>query len=98
MIRVVLPAHLKTLARVSGEVELDVSGTPTQGTVLDALENRFPVLKGTVRDTVTKKRRPFIRFYGSELDLSHESADTPLPPAVAAGIEPFFIIGAMAGG
>jgi molybdopterin converting factor small subunit len=98
MIRVVLPAHLKTLAQVDGEVELEVTDTPTQRSVIDALESRYPVLIGTVRDPATQKRRPFVRFYGCEEDLSHEMPDEPLPEAVAAGVEPFFIIGAMAGG
>jgi molybdopterin synthase sulfur carrier subunit len=98
MIRVVLPAHLKTLAQVNGEVELDVPDPPTQRSVIDALEARYPVLFGTVRDPATQKRRPFVRFYGCEEDLSHELPDDPLPGAVAAGIEPFFIVGAMAGG
>jgi sulfur-carrier protein len=98
MIRVVLPAHLKTLANVSGEVVLSVPGEVTQRSVLDALETRFPMLKSTIRNPATQQRRPFIRFYGSELDLSHEPIDAPLPAAVVAGTEPFFIIGAMAGG
>jgi molybdopterin converting factor small subunit len=98
MIRVVLPAHLKTLAGVSGEVALDVRGQPTQRTVIDALEARFPVLHGTIRDPATQLRRPFVRFYGCEEDLSHESPDAALPEAVVAGIEPYFIVGAMAGG
>jgi hypothetical protein len=98
MIRVVLPAHLKTLARVSGEVELEVPDPPTQRAVIDALEARYPVLFGTIRDPATQKRRPFIRFYGCEEDLSHELPEEPLPGAVAAGLEPFFIVGAMAGG
>jgi molybdopterin synthase sulfur carrier subunit len=89
---------LKTLAQVNGEVELDVPDPPTQRSVIDALEARYPVLFGTVRDPATQKRRPFVRFYGCEEDLSHELPDDPLPDAVAAGIEPFFIVGAMAGG
>jgi len=98
MIRVVLPAHLRTLARVDGEVTLDVKGPLTQRTVLDALEARYPMLRGTIRDHVTQQRRPFVRFFACEEDLSHESQDTPLPDAVATGAEPFLIVGAMAGG
>ena len=98
MIRVVLPPHLRTLARVDGEVQLEVEGPPTQGSVLDALEARYPTLRGTIRDQVTKKRRPFLRFFACEEDLSHESPEAPLPDAVASGAEPFFIIGAIAGG
>ena len=98
MIRVVLPAHLRTLARVDGEVQVDVRGIVTQRTVLDALEARYPMLRGTVRDHVTLKRRPFVRFFACEKDLSHEEVDAPLPGAVAAGDEPFLIVGAMAGG
>ncbi|HKN87976.1 MAG TPA: MoaD/ThiS family protein [Nitrospiraceae bacterium] len=98
MIRVVLPAHLRTLARVSGEVTLDVEGQVTQRAVLDALETRYPMLRGTIRDHVTYKRRPFVRFFACEQDLSHESPDAPLPEPVATGTEPFLIVGAMAGG
>ena len=98
MIRVVLPAHLKTLARVNGEVQVHVQGAVTQRAVLDALESRYPMLKGTVRDHVTLKRRAFVRFFACEADLSHESPDSPLPDAVATGAEPFLIVGAMAGG
>ena len=98
MIRVVLPFHLRTLARVEGEVELDVKGPVTQRSVLDALEARYPVLRGTIRDHVTHKRRAFVRFFACEEDLSHEPADTPLPEAVASGAEPYLIIGAIAGG
>ncbi|MGD0055699.1 MAG: MoaD/ThiS family protein [Acidimicrobiales bacterium] len=98
MIRVVLPAHLKTLAQVSGEVQLEVADPPTQRAVIDALEARFPVLYGTVRDPRTQLRRPFVRFYGCEEDLSHESPDQILPDEVVSGAEPFFIVGAMAGG
>jgi sulfur-carrier protein len=98
MIRVVLPAHLRTLARVNGEVQVDVQGAVTQRAVLDALESRYPMLKGTVRDHVTLKRRAFVRFFACEEDLSHESPDSPLPDAVATGAEPFLIVGAMAGG
>lgn len=98
MVRVILPQHLRTLARVSGEVPLEVKGPVTQRAVLDALEARYPVLRGTVRDHVTLKRRPFVRFFACEQDLSHESPDTPLPDAVVTGSEPFLIVGAMAGG
>jgi molybdopterin converting factor small subunit len=98
MIRVVLPAHLRTLARVDGEVELDVASPVTQRAILDALEARYPMLRGTVRDHVTLKRRAFVRFFACDQDLSHEPADAPLPDAVATGAEPFLIVGAMAGG
>ena len=98
MIRVVLPAHLRTLARVDHEVELDVSGRPTLGSVLDALEAAYPVLQGTIRDHVTQERRAFIRFFACEEDLSHDPSDTPLPEAVLRGDEPFLVVGAMAGG
>jgi molybdopterin synthase sulfur carrier subunit len=98
MIRVVLPQHLRTLARVSGEVRLDVGGQITQAAVLDALETAYPVLRGTIRDHVTLRRRAFVRFFACEEDLSHEAADAPLPDAVAAGAEPLLIVGAMAGG
>ena len=98
MIRVVLPAHLRRLARVSGEVELDVEGQVTQRSVLDALEARYPMLRGTIRDQVTQQRRPFVRFFACEQDLSHDPPDDPLPDAVAKGAEPFYIIGAIAGG
>jgi molybdopterin synthase sulfur carrier subunit len=98
MIRVVLPAHLKVLAGVGREVELDVPGTPTQRSVIDALEARYPMLRGTIRDPVTQVRRPFVRFFACEDDLSHESPDSPLPEAVVKGTEPFFVVGAMAGG
>jgi sulfur-carrier protein len=98
MIRVVLPAHLKTLAKSSGEVNLEVEGPVTQRSVLDALEARYPMLCGTIRDHVTHQRRPFMRFFACEEDLSHESPDAPLPDAVAAGKEPFYIVGAIAGG
>ena len=98
MIRVVLPAHLRTLARVSGEVELPVEGGVTQRAVLDALEARYPVLRGTIRGHDGGQRRAFIRFFACEQDLSHESPDAPLPAAVAAGTEPYLIVGAMAGG
>jgi molybdopterin converting factor small subunit len=98
MIRVVLPAHLKNLARVNGEVILEVGSPVTQRTILDALEARYPMLRGTIRDHVTLKRRAFVRFFASEQDLSHESPDTLVPESVASGAEPFLIIGAMAGG
>ena len=98
MIRVVLPAHLRTLAHVEREVELEVIGQPTQRSVIDALEARYPVLQGTLRDPVTQKRRAFVRFFACEDDLSHEPPDAPLPEAVATGAEPFFVVGAMAGG
>ena len=98
MIRVVLPAHLRMLARIDGEVQLDVEGQVTQRSVLDALEARYPMLRGTIRDHVTQRRRPFVRFFACERDLSHESLDAPLPDAVGAGVEPFLIVGAMAGG
>jgi sulfur-carrier protein len=98
MIRVELPAHLRNLARVPGEVTVDVQGHVTQRSVLDALEASYPVLRGTIRDHVTLKRRPFVRFFACEQDLSHELPDTPLPDAVATGAEPFLVVGAMAGG
>jgi len=98
MIRVVLPSHLRTLARVDGEVKLDVDGQVTQRSVLDALEASYPMLRGTIRDQVTQRRRPFVRFFACEQDLSHESPDAPLPDAVETGAEPLLIIGAMAGG
>jgi len=98
IIRVVLPAHLRTLANVSGEVSLDVAPPITQHAVLDALEARFPVLRGTIRDHGSIKRRPLVRFFACAQDLSHESPDTPLPDAVARGNEPFLIVGSMAGG
>ena len=98
MIRVVLPAHLRTLARVDGEVTLDVRGKITQRSVLDSLEARYPMLRGTIRDHGTFKRRAFVRFFACEQDLSHESPDAPLPEAVGKGEEPLLIVGAMAGG
>jgi molybdopterin synthase sulfur carrier subunit len=98
MIRVVLPAHLRTLARVDGEVKLDVEGPVTQRSVLDALEARYPMLRGTIRDHVTQQRRAFVRFFACEHDLSHEPPDTLLPEAVATGAEPFLLVGAIAGG
>jgi sulfur-carrier protein len=98
MIRVVLPTHLRKLARVNGEVTLAIEGQVTQRSVLDALEARYPMLRGTIRDHVTQRRRAFVRFFACEEDLSHEPPDAPLPEAVAMGAEPFLIIGAMAGG
>ena len=98
MIRVVLPAHLRTLARVDGEVKLDVDGQATQRAVLDVLEDRYPMLRGTIRDQVTQQRRAFVRFFACEEDLSHEPPDAPLPDAVVTGAEPFLVVGAMAGG
>jgi hypothetical protein len=98
MIRVVLPAHLRNLAQVNGEVTVEIDREPTLRAVLDALEAQFPVLQGTIRDHVTQKRRSFIRFYACEEDLSHESPDVRLPEAVATGEEPFLVVGAMAGG
>ena len=98
MIRVVLPFHLRNLARVAGEVELDVPSPVTIRSTLDALEEKFPALRGTIRDHGTLKRRPFVRFFACEEDLSHDLPDAPLPDAVAAGVEPFLIVGAMAGG
>jgi sulfur-carrier protein len=98
MIRVILPPHLRTLARVDGDVELDVKTSATQCSVLDALEARYPMLRGTIRDHVTQRRRPMVRFFACGEDLSHESPDAPLPNAIATGSEPFVIIGAIAGG
>jgi molybdopterin converting factor small subunit len=98
MIRVVLPAHLRTLARIDGEVRLHIEGQATQRSVLDALEADYPPLRGTIRDQVSGQRRAFVRFFACEQDLSHEQPDTPLPAAVATGTEPFLIVGAMAGG
>jgi molybdopterin synthase sulfur carrier subunit len=98
MIRVVLPYHLRTLARVDGEVTLDVEPPATQRSLLDALESRYPMLRGTIRDQVTGRRRAFVRFFACEQDLSHEPPDAPLPHAVAAGEEPFLVVGAIAGG
>ena len=98
MIRVALPAHLRTLARVEGEVQLEVEGPVTQRSVLDALEDRYPMLRGTIRDQATKQRRPFMRFFACEEDLSHESPDALLPDAVAQAREPFLVVGAIAGG
>jgi molybdopterin synthase sulfur carrier subunit len=98
MIRVVLPAHLRTLAHVDGEVMVDVAGQATQRSVLDALEDRYPMLRGTIRDHVTQERRPFLRFFVCEEDWSHEPPDAPLPDAIASGKEPFLVVGAIAGG
>jgi len=98
MIRVIVPPHLRTLAHVSGDVQLEVEGPVTQRSVLDALEARYPMLRGTIRDHVTQQRRPFLRFFACEEDLSHEPPDAPLPDAVASGKEPFIVIGAIAGG
>ena len=98
MIRVVLPAHLRTLAHVDGEVKLHVEGQITQRSVLDSLEARYPMLRGTIRDHVTQQRRAFVRFFACGQDLSHEAPDAPLPDAVALGAEPFLVVGAMAGG
>ena len=98
MIRVVLPAHLRTLARVQGEVQLEVAAPATLRALLDALETNYPVLRGTIRDHVTLRRRPFVRFFACQQDLSLEPPDTPLPEAVATGAEPFLVVGAMAGG
>jgi molybdopterin converting factor small subunit len=98
MIRVVLPAHLRTLAHVTGEVELSIQSPITLRAVLDALESRYPVLRGSIRDHDSLRRRPFVRFFACEQDLSHEPPDTPLPDPVASGAEPFLIVGAMAGG
>ena len=98
MILVVLPSHLKTLAKVSGDVQLEVQGGATVRSVLDALEARFPMLRGTIRDQVTMERRPFLRFFACAEDWSHEAPDAPLPKAVTSGAEPFLILGAIAGG
>jgi molybdopterin synthase sulfur carrier subunit len=98
IIRVLLPAHLRNLARLKGEAQLEVAGPITQRSVLDALEAMYPVLRGTIRDQATKERRPFVRFFACEDDLSHDPPDSPLPDAVLSGAEPFLIVGAMAGG
>ena len=98
MIRVVLPAHLRTLARVSGEVMLDVHGPATQRSILDALETCYPMLRGTIRDQTTQQRRPFVRFFACGQDLSHDSLDAALPEAVTTAVEPFLVVGAIAGG
>jgi hypothetical protein len=97
-IRVVLPPHLRTLAGVGHEVKIQLAGQATQGSLLDALESAYPVLRGTIRDHVTQKRRPFVRFFACEEDLSHDPPDTPLPDAVRSGSEPYLVVGAMAGG
>ena len=98
MIRIILPAHLRTLARIEGEVTLEIEGPATLRSVLDALEERYPMLRGTIRDHVTKERRAFLRFFACEEDLSHESPDSPLPDAVVSGKEPLLVVGAVAGG
>ena len=98
MIRVVLPPHLRTLARVDGEVKIEVEGCVTQRSILDALEAQYPMLRGTIRDHVTQQRRPFLRFFTCAEDFSHKSPDTPLPAAVVSGTEPFLVVGAIAGG
>jgi hypothetical protein len=98
MIRIVLPYHLRTLARVFGEVTVDIAGRATQRSVLDALEARYPMLRGTIRDHITQQRRPMLRFFACTEDLSHEPPDAPLPEAVASGAEPLFVVGAVAGG
>jgi hypothetical protein len=98
VIRVLLPAHLRTLARISGEVSLDLEGAVTQRSVLDAIEVRYPMLRGAIRDHVTQRRRPFVRFFACAEDVSHDPPDAPLPEAVATGAEPFLVVGAMAGG
>ncbi len=98
MIRVVLPFHLRTLAQAGAEITLEVTGAITQRSVLDALESAYPMLRGTIRDLSTQQRRPFLRFFACEEDLSHEAPDAPLPEAVASGAEPFLIVGAIAGG
>lgn len=98
MIRIILPAHLKALIHVSGEIKLDVKGPVTLRSILDALEARYPALCGTIRDHVTQKRRPLVRFYASQTDFSHESVDTTLPDSIISGQEPFIILGAIAGG
>ena len=98
MIRVYLPAHLRMLAHINSEVELQIAGAVTQRAILDALEARYPMLRGTIRDQATKERRPFVRFFACEQDLSHDSPDATLPDAVASGAEPFLIVGAIAGG
>jgi hypothetical protein len=98
MIRVVLPVPLRTLARITGEIQLELTGSPTQHALIDALEDRYPTLRGTIRDRDTLRRRPFVRFYAGEEDLSHEPPDAPLPAVVVEGSEPFYVVGAMAGG
>ncbi len=98
MIRITLPAHLRALARIEGEVSVEVEGEATQRSVLNAIEARYPELRGTIRDQATQQRRPFVRFFACEEDLSHESPDTPLPELVAKGVEPLWVVGAIAGG
>jgi hypothetical protein len=98
MIRVILPYHLRTLAKVGAEVQLEIEGPATQRSLLDALESRYPMLRGTIRDHITQQRRPLLRFFACEEDLSHEPPDAPLPDAVASGAEPFWVVGAIAGG
>ncbi len=98
MIRVVLPAHLRILARVDGEIRIEIQGPATVGSVLDALEERYPTLRGTLRDQVTRQRRPYVRFFACQQDLSHDPPDAPLPEPAASGAEPFLVIGAIAGG
>lgn len=98
MVRVILPLHLRTLARVDGEVGISVEGAPTQRTILDALEARYPMLRGTIRDHATQQRRAFLRFFACNEDVSHQSPDAPLPAAIASGAEPFMVVGALAGG
>ena len=98
MIRVVLPHHLRTLAKVDGEVEIDVAGPVTQSSILDAVEARYPMLRGTIRDHATRRRRPLVRFFACSEDVTHDAPDAPLPDAVASGAEPFLIMGAIAGG
>jgi len=98
MVRVILPLHLRTLARVDGEVEIAVEGAPTQRTILDALEARYPMLRGTIREHGTQQRRAFLRFFACNEDVSHQSPDAPLPAAIASGAEPFMVVGAIAGG
>ena len=98
MIRIVLPSHLRSLAQISSEVRLDIAGAVTSRSILDALEARYPMLRGTLRDHVTRQRRPFLRFFACREDLSHEPPDAPVPEAVASGVEPFCIVGAIAGG
>ncbi len=98
MIRVIIPEHLRTLARTGGELQFEINGPVTHCAILDALESRYPMLRGTIRDQVTGQRRAFLRFFACEQDLSHEPIDTPLPAAVASGAEPYFIVGAIAGG
>jgi len=98
MIRVILPLHLRTLAKVNGEVTVDVAGPITQRSILDALEAGYPMLQGTIRDHITQERRPFLRFFACNEDVSHDPPDAPLPPAIAKGTEPFFVVGAISGG